>query len=317
MSITLQEVMKARSRISSYIRHTPLEYTETLSQLYNADIYFKLENLQVTGSFKPRGSLNKLLTLDQTQQTRGVIAPSAGNHGIGLAYASSKLGIPAYVYLPQDTDRGKIKTLNQYGVSLKFFDSIESARQAAMKDAEEEGYIFLSAYNDRSVIAANGTIALEILEDLPDVDTVIVCVGGGGLASGIGTVLKAVNPSIEVWGVQTTNSPTLAVWFEQGKVTPVDLKPSIAEGLSGPIDPDTITFPIIQKCVDRILTVTDAEIIDAMKIMINEHRYIVEPSGAAGIAALHRYSEELSKRKIAVTVTGRNISWNRLQNLIK
>jgi threonine dehydratase len=314
-NITLQEIIQTHKLIRPYIRHTPLEYSEGMSRLYNSDIYLKLENLQVTGSFKPRGSLNRLLTLDETERKRGVIAPSAGNHGIGLAYAAKRLNVPAHVYLPKDADPGKIQLLESYGALLKFFDSIEEARLSAIKAAKEKGFIFLSAYNDRTVISAGGTVGLEILDDLSDVDTVITCMGGGGLTSGMCLALKSVNPKIEVWGVQTKNSPSLAVWYQNGKVTPVDLKPSIAEGLSGPIDPETITFPIIQKHIDRILTVTEEDIIDAIKIMLN-YQYIVEPSGAAGVAALKQCGEELNGRKVAVVVTGRNISWSRLTSLV-
>lgn len=274
-----------------------------------------MESLQVTGSFKARGALNRLLTLNDTERKRGVIAPSAGNHGIGLAYAAKRLNVPAYVYLPKDADASKIISLEKYGAIIKFFDSIEESRLSALKAAKEEGYTFLSAYNDPSVIAAGGTVALEILDDLSDVDTVITCMGGGGLTAGMCIALKSINPNIKVWGIQTENSPTLAVWYQNGRTSNVDLKPSIAEGLSGPIEPETISFPIIQRYIDRILTVTEEEIIDAIKIML-DFQYIVEPSGVAGIAALNRYGKELNGRKVAVVVTGRNISWSRLTSLV-
>lgn len=315
-TITLQKIIQARQRIGPYIHHTPLEYNTEFSRLYNANIYLKLENLQITGSFKPRGALNRLLTLNDTDRSRGVIAPSAGNHGIGLAYAAERLNIPAHVYLPKDADPGKIRSLERYGALVKFFDSIEEARLSALEAAREKGYTFLSAYNDPSVITAGGTVALEILDDLPNVDTVITCMGGGGLTAGICIALKSVNPDIEVWGVQTENSPSLAVWHQNGKVTPVNLNLSIAEGLSGPIEPETITFPIIQEHIDQILTVTEEELIDAIKQML-EYQYIIEPSGIAGIAALKRYGKELRNRKVAIIVTGRNISWSRLTSLVR
>ncbi|RFU60887.1 threonine ammonia-lyase [Peribacillus glennii] len=313
--ITLQEIIHAHKRIKPYIRHTPLEYSENFSRIYKSDIHLKLENLQVTGSFKSRGSLNRLLTLNEKERKRGIIAPSAGNHGIGLAYAASKLSVPAHVFLPKDADPGKVQALEGYGAELTFFDSIEEARITALSVAKEKGYIFLSAYNDPAVISAGGTVALEILDDLADVDTVITCMGGGGLTAGMCLALKSVNPKIEVWGVQCKNSPTLAVWYKNGQGTPVKLHPSIAEGLSGPIDPETITFPIIQKHIDRILTVTEEQIIDAIKNMLAV-QYIVEPSGAAGVAALTQCGEELSGRKVAIVVTGRNISWSRLNSLV-
>jgi threonine dehydratase len=315
-TITLQEIIQTYNRIRPYIRHTPLEYNEELSRLYKSDIYLKLENLQVTGSFKPRGSFNRLLTLDEMERKLGVIAPSAGNHGIGLAYAAKRLNVPAYVYLPMNADSSKVQSLENYGAILKFFGSIEKARLSALEDARETGYTFLSAYNDRSVISAGGTVALEILEDLSDIHIVITCMGGGGLTSGMCTALKSINPKIQVWGIQTENSPSIATWHQNRKVAPVDLKPSIAEGLSGPIDPETATFPIILKHIDRILTVTEEEIIEAMKLLLR-YQYIVEPSGAAGLASLKRYGEELNGRKAAILVTGRNISWGRFVSLVE
>ncbi|PLS17351.1 threonine/serine dehydratase [Bacillus sp. M6-12] len=314
-NITLQDIKEAKDRIDEFIRHIPLEYNREFSRLSGADVYLKLENLQVTGSFKPRGALNKLLTLEKTKRELGVIAPSAGNHGIGLAYAAKQLNVPAYVYLPDDADQSKVKALEEYRASITFFDSIEDARLSAMKDAKEKGYTFLSAYNDPAVIAAGGTVGLEILEDLSQVDTVITCLGGGGLTAGICLALKAVNPNIEVWGVTTKKSPTFAVWHKNGKVGPVSLQTSIAEGLSGPIEPETITFPIIQQHINRIITVTEKEIIDAMKAMLN-FQYIVEPSGAAGIASLNKIGDEMKGRKVVVLVTGRNISWSRLNSIM-
>ncbi|MBI0578654.1 threonine/serine dehydratase [Neobacillus cucumis] len=314
--ITLQHIIQAHGRIKPYIRHTPLEYNGELSRLSDSDIYLKLENLQVTGSFKARGAFNKLLTLEKNKREPGVIAPSAGNHGIGLAYAAHKLNVPASVYLPFDADASKVKALESYGATITYFDSIEEARVSALKAAKETGYTFVSAYNNWSMIEAGGTIGLEILEDLTEVDTVITCLGGGGLTAGLCIALKSINPNIKVWGVQTKNSPTFAVWHQNGEVCPVDLQPSIAEGLSGPIELETVTFPVIYKHIDRILTVTDEEIIEAMKLML-KHQYIVEPSGAAGIAALKQLGIEIKGRKIAVVVTGRNISWSRLLNLVK
>ncbi len=314
-SITLQDIIQSHQKIQPFIHHTPLEYNEVFSQLYKTDIYLKLENLQVTRSFKARGSLNKLLTLEEIERQRGVIAPSAGNHGIGLAYAAKKLNVPAHVYLPKNADQSKIQALKNYGAQLSFFETIEDARIAAVNTAHETGKTFLSAYNDPAVISAGGTVALEIIEDLADVDLVITCLGGGGLTSGICLALKSINPKIKVWAVEPKNSPSLATWHDQGKVTSVELKSSIAEGLSGPIDPETITFPIIHHYIDRILTVSEQEIVKAMKLMLHS-QYIVEPSGAAGIAALSQCGDEIKGLKIAIIVTGRNISWSRFISII-
>ena len=314
-SITLQDIIQTHKQIQPYIHHTPLEYNEGFSHLYKADIYLKLENLQVTGSFKARGSLNRLFKVVHKIQQEIGETPSAGNHGIGLAYAAKNFNVPAHVYLPKDADQSKIHALKKFGALLSFFDTIEEARIAAMQNADETGKTFLSAYNDPAIIKAGGTVALEIIEDLSNVDVVMTCMGGGGLTSGVCLALKSINPKIEVWAVQTKNSPSIATWHERGQVTHVDLKTSIAEGLSGPIDPETMTFPIIHQYIDRILTVTEEEIVTAMKVML-ESQYIVEPSGAAGVAALYQCGRELKGRKVAIIVTGRNISWSRLKSIV-
>lgn len=314
--ITLQEIIQTKKRIQDHIQHTPLEYSEDLSRIHHADIYLKLENLQVTGSFKARGAFNKVLTLPRNDRNRGVIAPSAGNHGIGLGFAAEKLNIDAYIYLPKDADPSKVTRLEQYGVKLKFFASIEAARQSALLDAKENRLTFVSAYNDEAMIAAGGTVGLEIVNDLSDVDIVIAGIGGGGLTSGLCIALKSINPNIQIWGVQTANSPTIAVWYHQGRAIPVNLNPSIAEGLSGTIEPETITFPIILRYMDRIVTVSDEEIVMGMKKLLQAN-YIVEPSGAAGVAALTYCEHELKGKKVAVVVTGRNVSWSRFKNLVE
>ena len=313
--ITIQEILSARKQIQAFIRKTPLEFNEGLSKKYQSNIYLKLENLQTTGSFKIRGAFNKLKWIEK-QSFAGVIAPSAGNHGIGLAYAAKQLDIEAHIYLPENTDKGKIRQLKNLNAKLKFFDDIELARLQAIKDAQMNHYCFVSAYNDQQMISANGTIALEILEELPNLDSIIIPIGGGGLSSGVSTVLKTINPEINVIGVQTENSPTFAKWYQENKISEVVLKSSIAEGLSGPIEQTTITFPIIQKNVNRIVTVSETEIKLAMKELLN-YQYIVEPSGAVGIAALKKCQSEIIGKNTAILITGQNISWDRLIEYVK
>ncbi len=314
--VSMQDILIAHNRIRDFVRHTPLDRSIELSRRTSGDVYLKMESLQLTGSFKPRGSFNRLQTLSESERLKGVIAPTAGNHGIGLSYAAAQLNIPSHIFPPENTDPVKIALLKAQGAKIQFFETIEDARQAARRVAQEEGFTFVSAYNDKAVVAADGTIGLEILSALPDVEVVIVCVGGGGLASGIGTVMKTVNPKIEVWGVQAANSPTFARWHEAGQTVAVELQPSIAEGLSGYIEPETITFPIFRQVVDRVITVSEQELVDAMKWMLDYHQHVVEPSGAAAVAALLQNPEQLSSRKVAATITGRNISRSRLMALI-
>ena len=316
ITVTLQDVFKANARIRGYVRHTPLEHSYELSRASGAEVYLKLENLQVTGSFKPRGPFNYLLSLDNERRARGVVASTAGNHGIGVSYAAKQLHVPAYIFLPESADPSKMSVLESYDAVISSFPDIETARQAALRYAEQHGLPYISAYSDPAVIAADGVVGIEILWDLPDVEVVLVCVGGGGLVSGIGTVLKVTNPDIEVWGIEAANSPTFSTWHAAGWTGPVELRPSIAEGLSGYIEPETLTWPVVHRVVDRMEAVSDEELIRAMVWMMEYHRYVLEPSGAAAIALMLRAPAELVGRKVAATVSGRNVSLPRLKALM-
>lgn len=312
----VKSIWSAYARISPFIRKTPLEYSRVLSELAQADVFLKMECWQHTGSFKARGAFNCLQLLDDEQKRRGVVAPTAGNHGIGLAYAARTLGIPVHIFLPETTDPTKIAVLNSLQAQLTFFPDIETARIEALKAAEQQHWKFLSAYNEKGMIAGGGTVGLEILQDFSDVDAVVVCVGGGGLISGIASAIKANNPAIAIWGAQTEDSPTFVRWFDAGQVVPVELKPSIAPGLSGAIDPQTITFPIIRERVDRITALREDELIEGMRLMVEHHQQIVEPSGIAAVAAVMRHASEFSGKKVAVVVTGRNVSFDEFTSLL-
>ncbi len=313
--VTLQDVFMAQSCLRGWVRHTPLEHSFELSRHAHADVWMKLENTQVTGSFKVRGPFNRLQTLTPEERHNGVVASTAGNHGIGLAYAAKQLGIAANIYLPDGADPSKVRVLESYDARLSRFPGIEDARQAAMNAANQDGLVYVSAYSDPAVIAGNGTIGLEILADMPDVEVAVVCVGGGGLVSGIGAVLKAVNPSIEIWGVEAGHSPTFSTWYRAGRTVEVPLQPSIAEGLSGYIEPETLTWPVVRRVVDRMLGVSDEEMVSAMRWAMEYHRYMLEPSGAAALAVVLRAPAELRGRRVAITLSGRNVSLSRLMTL--
>lgn len=314
--VTIRDSLAARARIGPYTRHTPLEHSHELSRHAGADVHLKLENVQVTGSFKVRGPLNKLLQMTGEERARGVAAATAGNHGIGVAYAAMRLGAPARIFLPGSADLSKVAALEAYGARLERFADFKESQEAAIRAAASEGMTFLSAYSDPAVIAANGVIGLELLDDLPDVGVALVGIGGGGLVSGIGTVLKAANPEIEVWGVETANSPTFSTWRERGQGLPVEMLPSIAEGLSGYIEPETLTWPIVRRVVDRMLTISEEELVGAVTWMLEHHRLVLEPSGAATVAALLRAPGELAGKKVAAIVSGRNISMPRLMGML-
>jgi threonine dehydratase len=314
--LTADSVRAARRRVAPYVRKTPLEPSYELSRRAEANVYLKLESMQVTGSFKPRISFSKLLAVDPERRGRGAIAPTAGGHGIGLSYAASRLGVPADVYLPHSADPLKVETIRRHGARMTFFDSTEEARVAALEEAAARGLTYVSAYNDPDVISGGGTVGLEILEDLPEVDLIVVGMGGGGLISGMAIALKDVNAGLEAWGVQPEANPVLAEWIRAGRPVAVDAGTSIAEGLGARIEEDSLTFPLACRYVDDTILVSDDEIKDAMAFLFEEHQLVVEPSGAAPVAALLK-APPVRSRNVVVVVTGRNVSAERFLSLLR
>ncbi|MGB8500049.1 MAG: threonine/serine dehydratase [Pantoea agglomerans] len=315
-SVTLKDIYAASGRIKSTVCRTPLEPSHSLSALVGTEVRLKMENLQHTGSFKLRGAANVLASLNADQRRAGVIAPTAGNHGLGLACAGHAAGIPVSIFLPFSADPIKVSAMKSYGAQVTFFDDIEDARQEAIVAAQQSGATFVSAYNNQQMIAGGGTVGLEIMEDWPDADVILVNIGGGGLASGIATAIKGINPAAEVWAVQSEASPTFACWKEAGEAIPVEISSSIAEGISGYIEPEAMTWPLIRDRVDRVLLVSEVEIKAAMLLMLNLHSHVVEPSGVPAVAAAIRYAKELSGRKTVCVVSGRNISGSRYLKLV-
>lgn len=315
-SVALKEIYHAAQQIKNTICRTPLEYSQQFSALAGTEVRLKMESLQHTGSFKLRGAANVITNLDAEQRRVGVIAPTAGNHGLGLAFAGQVASIPVTIFLPRSADPMKVSAMQACGAQITFFDDIEQARQAAMMTAKQSGMTFVSAYDNPHMIAGGGTVGLEIMEEWLKAEVILVNLGGGGLSSGIATAVKAINPAVEVWGIQSEASPTFARWKALGDTVPVDLQPSIAEGISGYIEPGTMTWPLIRDRVDLVLTVSEAEIKTAMHSMLNFHRQVVEPSGAPTIAAVVRYGKELRGRKTVCVVTGRNVSGSRYLSLL-
>jgi threonine dehydratase len=315
-TVTAADVEEARRRIAPYLRKTPLERWEKLSAITGVETYLKLENQQEAGSFKPRISFSKLLAMDEKDRARGVIASTAGGHGMGLSFAGSKLGVPVHIYLPHGADASKVNFMKRHGAKLTFFWSVEEARVAAVERARIENLTFISAYNDPFVIAGGGTVALEILEDNPEIDLIIVGVGGGGIACGMGIVLAAARPAAQVWGVQPESNAVLKDWLEHGRPVDGEYGPSIADGLGAHIERESITFPLAQRYVQKMLTVSDDEIIDAMAWVQREQGMVIEPSGAAPVAAVMKAELPASVRKVAVVITGGNIDAKRFQDLL-
>jgi len=307
-------VYGARERIRDRVKLTPLIVSERLSELIGGEVFLKLENRQVTGSFKARGALNKVLQLSEDEREKGLVAASAGNHGQGMAWAAQQAGIKVTVVVPQNTPQIKIDAILAHGVELmvegRDYDEAEAIAKVFSRD---HGRVFVSPYNDSDVIAGQGTVGLEIMEQWPQVDTVLVPVGGGGIISGISL---AMGEGVDVVGVQSSASPTMHESLRTGHIVDVELGPSIAEGLHGGLEVGAITFDIVNERVRDILLVNEEEIGKAVRSLHLMEGITVEGSAAVGPAAIRRYPGRFTRRKVAVVITGGNIEPELLARLL-
>jgi threonine dehydratase len=306
---SIKEVRDAEERIREFILKTPLVRSTYLSENAKAEFYLKLENLQVTGSFKIRGALNKLAqTASRPESKNGIITASAGNHGQAVALCASKLRLRAKIIVPENTPKMKIDKIRQYGAEVVLHGAIfDQAEQYAKELAAKDSLSYVSAYNDELVIAGHGTIALEILQQAPDIETILVPVGGGGLISGIGVAAKSMRPSIQIIGVQSEASPSMYESLRAKHLVEAKVKDSIAEGLSGNIEAGSITFDFASKYVDRILLVKEDTIKKAIRVLWEKDGQISEGSGAASTAAVLENKDLFAGKKVAAILSGGNI----------
>ncbi len=268
----------------------------------------KLENQQHTGSFKVRGAFNKLLQLSEEDKRKGVVAASSGNHAQGLGYAGNLLGVEATIVVPSHTPRVKIDAIRQYGVELIIHgEEYMDAERLARRMEREQEKPFVSGYNDLQIIEGQGTIGLEMLESAPDLEVVIVPVGGGGLSSGVSSAVKSVSKHVEVVGVQSVASPVMCESIRQGRIVDVELRDSVAEGLHGGIEKGSITFKLCEEYVDDFILVQEQTILEAIAHHLYLDHQVVEGAGAVGAAAIIENPERFKGRNIGVVVSGGNI----------
>jgi threonine dehydratase len=314
--LNFEDIVEAQSRIKDFVlENTPLVRCEGFE-----NVYLKLENLQVTGSFKIRGAVNKLLHLasSSTGGSRGIITASAGNHGQAVALFAQKLGIKAKVVAPETTPTVKINKIRQFQPELILHGAIyDEAEDYAKRLAKEEGLEYVSPYNDRYVIAGQGTIGLEIYSQMKDVRAVIVPVGGGGLISGIAIAIKKLSPETHVIGVQSEASSSMYESFLAGKQIDTKVEDSIADGLSGNIERGSVTLDLVRKFVDRMVLVKEASIRQAIRYLWEKQGQIVEGSGAASLAALFDNNSLVSAGKTVLVLSGANIDFEKLRAIIR
>lgn len=311
-------VTQAYERIRPDIHRTPIEGSDGLGRRTGAKLHFKWENEQITGSFKLRGALNKLRSLTPLERKAGVVSASTGNHGLAISHASRLEGVDLVLFLPETVTEVKRRKIEAMGVNIRFFgDDCEKTEVHARGFAEKSGRVYVSPYNDFDIVAGQGTVGVEVFEDLPDVQDIVVPVGGGGLIAGIGAYAKSVNPMIRIVGVEPGTSAFMKASIEAGKLVAFAEKPTCADALAGGIEAGSITFPLCQKVVDEWILVEEGAIVEAMAAIHEAHGRIVEGAGAVALAGMLTYPERFAGRNVVCVISGGNIDPERFRALIK
>ena len=312
--LTLDNVYKARFALKDVAIQTDILYAPKLAK--GTELYLKTENLQITGSFKVRGAYYKMSKLSIDEKKRGVIACSAGNHAQGVALAAQKNGIKAVICLPDTAPISKVEATKSYGAEVCLVEGVyDDAYQKALELRDEKGYTFIHPFNDPDVIAGQGTIALELAEQLPDMDAVIVPIGGGGLISGVAYTIKSLNPNIKVYGVQASGAPSMLNSIHDEHIERLDSVSTIADGIAVK-EPGTLTYDICSKYVDEIVTVTDDEISAAILALMEQHKLVTEGAGAVAVAAAMFGKVDLKGKKTVCLLSGGNIDVTILSRVI-
>jgi threonine dehydratase len=316
LSVTLADIEAARERLGARLPRTPVIASPALGKLTNTVLTLKAENLQRTGSFKVRGALNAVLQLSPEAKHNGVVTFSAGNHGQGLAYAAQRAGIQCTVFMMHTAVQSKVDAIRGYGAETRHYPSIQDAANAMERVRQEQGAVFVSPFADPAIIAGQGVVGLELLEDAPDVEQIIVPIGGGGLIAGVAVAIKALKPEVRIVGVEPVGAPTLQRALEAGHPVTLGHIETIADGLAAPFT-EEINLRIIQQLVDDVVLVTDDEIATAMRAVLERTKLLVEPAGAAAIAALLTGKAAVPTGSNTVAIlSGGNVDLERLKSLL-
>jgi threonine dehydratase len=311
------DISLAANRIGAHIRQTPLEFSPWFSEATGAQVWLKLENLQVTGSFKLRGAFNKLLAMTEVERARGGVAASSGNHGAAVAYAMRALGVEGVVFVPEGTSSAKVDAIRRFGGDVRFhgLDGLETEIHAR-RYAGEHSMTYLSPYNDPAVIAGQGSCGVEIARQLPDVDAVYIAVGGGGLLSGVGTILKTINRRIGIVACQPEASPVMTESVRAGRIIDMPSLPTLSDGTAGGIESGAITFEICRDIATDFLTVSEDQIVDAMRAFIDAHQLLIEGAAGVALAGLLAHGRKYAGMNVVVLICGGNISRDTLRRVI-
>jgi threonine dehydratase len=305
---TIEDVRTAAGRLEGLVSRTPLIRSGHLSDLVRGDVWLKLESLQPTRSFKVRGAANALAVLqDERPDVRAVVTASAGNHGAALAWAAQRLGFRVKVYLPASAPAAKREQLRRLGAHLVDAPTYDEAERRAIDEAGRSHEVYISPYNNRDVIAGAGTVALEMFADDPDLDVVVVPLGGGGLLAGTAIAAHARRSRVRVIGAEAEASQAFTAALAAGRTVTIDVQPTLADGLAGNLEPDSQTFPLVRDLADHVAVVTEASIASAIRDLAFHDRLIAEGSGATAVGALLQGGLDLSQKHVGIILTGGNI----------
>jgi threonine dehydratase len=315
-NLTLKDFHDARSRIAGSIHVTPVQSATLIGREMGIDLYLKCENLQKTGSFKVRGALNTVLGLGPDAREHGVITVSAGNHAQALAWAAQKEDISCTVVMPDHAQQTKIDASRGYGAEVILHDSISTLFERAFAIADDENLTFVHPFDAETTVTGHGSAGLEILEQVEDIDSIVVAVGGGGLISGIATAVKLINPAIKIYGVEPAGANVMRRSLDAGKALKVDSVDTIADGLAAPLVGE-LNFALVQKYVEDVITIEDSEIVKAMIELLSRGKLLAEPAGAAAFAALRCGAVPFRKNdRIVAVISGGNIDIDSLKTLL-
>jgi threonine dehydratase len=315
--VSFDDIVKAHEKMTGIVHKTPLDYSYTFSQHSNNEVYLKLENLQKTGSFKVRGSYNKMISLRKDELQKGVVAASAGNHAQGVAYASTMLGIPCTIVMPTTAPLSKVQATKGYGANVELQGAgFDEALDYALELRTQTGAAFVHAFDDETIIAGQGSVGLEILEQLPDVDAIVCPVGGGGLIAGVAAAIKEKNPSIQVYGVEASACPSMTQSLKEKKLVTVDADPTMADGIAVK-RPGKSPFQLAQQYVDDMLLVDETEIAQTMLMLLERNKLLVEGSGAVSLAAMLSDKLPIKNKRVVSIISGGNVDVSFISRIIE
>jgi threonine dehydratase len=315
--VTLDSIRAARRRIGDVIYHSPCPYSLSLSRLCGCDVYCKLDHLQMTGSFKERGARNKLMLLCEDDRRHGIVAASAGNHALALAYHGKELGVPVTVVMPKWAPLVKVSNCRSFGANVLIDgETYDDSKRIAREMSDRQKLVYIPGFDDPDIIAGQGTLGLEILEDVPDVDAVIVPIGGGGLIAGMGLAIKSLKPNVRIIGVEPANAPTLHESLKRGAVTRIETKPTLADGLAV-AETGALCFEIAKSVVDEIRLVSEEEIARSILKLLELEKTVVEGAAATPLAAAADPKFDLAGKKVVLVLSGGNIDVTLIARVIE